>query len=114
MHTPSILWVKSGPVVPATTGGRLRTYEILRALHQRSEVHFLALGEPAVDEPCDYASTVEFVPKVVPTRGSVRFAVQATRNLVSDKALSLVRYESPAMARRVRELCDALTFILER
>lgn len=108
-HMPSILWVKSGPVVPATTGGRLRTYEMLRALHQRATVHFLALGQPAPDDPGDYASTIEFVPKSIPRRGSLRFAAQATRNLVSDTALSLARYESPVLARRVKELCDALT-----
>ena len=37
-----ILWVKSGEILPVDTGGKLRSYNILRRLAERHEVTFLS------------------------------------------------------------------------
>ena len=44
-----MLWVKSDFLHPTTRGGQIRTLEILRRLHARHEVHYIAfdnLAEP--------------------------------------------------------------------
>ena len=37
-----ILWVKSDFLHPTTRGGQIRTLEIVKRLHARHEVHYLA------------------------------------------------------------------------
>jgi polysaccharide biosynthesis protein PslH len=114
-----VFWVKSGPVAPPNTGGRLRTYETLKALHAEHEVFFLALGEPEPGAAQDYASQVEFVPHRVDDRRSLKFILKAVQNLVQSSPLSLELYRSKQLERRVREVraafcpdlivCDFLT-----
>lgn len=117
-----ILWLKSGPVTPPNTGGRLRSFQTLRALHQEHEVSYLALGAAEPDDGTAYATNVEFVPHKVPVRGSLAFALRALRNLCSSQPLALSLYESTALTRRISDLvatkpfdvivCDFLTLAL--
>ena len=37
-----ILWVKAGKILPVDTGGRIRSYNILRHLSARNETVFLS------------------------------------------------------------------------
>ena len=37
-----ILWVKTGKLVPVDTGGKIRSYNILRKLQERHDVTFLS------------------------------------------------------------------------
>jgi hypothetical protein len=40
-----ILWVKSDFLHPTTKGGHIRTLEMLRRLHKRHEVHYVAFSD---------------------------------------------------------------------
>ncbi|MBL9114797.1 MAG: glycosyltransferase [Verrucomicrobiaceae bacterium] len=100
-----VLWIKSGGVYPPNTGGRLRTYEMLKALHADHDVHFLALGSPENGDRCDYASKIEFIPLEVPHRRSVAFMWRAIANLFSPNPLSLDLYRSTALGHRVEQIC---------
>jgi hypothetical protein len=42
-----ILWVKSDFLHPTTRGGQIRTLETLKRLHQRHQIHYVALQHPA-------------------------------------------------------------------
>ena len=41
-----ILWVKTDFLHPTTRGGQIRTLEMLRRLHARHEVHYVAFDDP--------------------------------------------------------------------
>lgn len=114
-----LLWIKCGPVTPPNTGGRLRSCQMLRALHSQHEVHFLCLGTEEFNDGAAYASRVEFLPQPVPVRGTAAFLWRALRNLFSRLPLALALYHSPALTARLRQLvaeqdfdlivCDFLT-----
>ena len=114
-----LLWIKGGPVTPPNTGGRLRSCQMLRALHQKHDVHFLCLGTEEPNDGAPYAARTEFLPHLVPVRGSAAFLWRAVCNLFSRQPLALDLYHSPALTARLRQLtadqpfdvivCDFLT-----
>ncbi len=120
-----ILWVKSGPLLPANTGGRIRTLQMLRAMSRDHDITFLAQRDISLaddeDKPgTDYAARRVFEPWTDPPRGSARFALGALVNLgLSSLPYALDKYQSVKLAARIREMdasgmfdllvCDFLT-----
>src|SRR5207244_7695222 len=45
-----ILWVNTNFLHPTTKGGQIRTLEMLRHLHRRHEIHYVAIENPAHPE----------------------------------------------------------------
>jgi polysaccharide biosynthesis protein PslH len=103
-----ILWVSPNFLHPTTKGGQIRTLEMLRRLHQRHEVHYLALEHP--DEPEGVARSGEYCTRAyplrvhVPSKDSPRFLLQAASSLLSSLPLSVSRFTAPEMSRRIAEL----------
>jgi polysaccharide biosynthesis protein PslH len=103
-----ILWVNPHFLHPTTKGGHIRTLEMLRHLHRWHEVHYIALEN--ADEPegvrrsCEYCSRSYPIPHRTPPRGSVAFAAQAARNLLSSLPLAVSRYYSPRMKSFISDL----------
>jgi len=118
-HPLRLLWIKCGPVTPPNTGGRLRSCQMLRALHREHEIRFLCLGTEEADDGAPYAARSEFVPHRVPVRGSLAFVWRALLNFFSSLPLALALYRSPALTTRIRQrvreenpdviVCDFLT-----
>lgn len=118
-----ILWLKGDFLHPTTRGGKIRTLEMLKRLHRRHEVHFIALDDgtssEAIPRASEYSTHAYPVPHHVPIRGSAAFYAQSLGNLFSDLPLSLARYKSSAYERTVDEVihrespdvlvCDFLT-----
>jgi hypothetical protein len=82
---------------------------ILKPLHQRHEVHYAALADPASSVGADMAHTFSTrsypIPHPVVSRRSPAFALQVARHLAfSDFHLPSKRYESDALRRKVGEL----------
>src|SRR5262245_27760463 len=103
-----ILWVKSDFLHPTNRGGQIRTLEMLRRLHARHEVHYVAFDNPAqpegferAGEYCSYAYPVEHN---VPPHRSLAFAAQFAQNLMSSMPLALSRYVAKAMRDQIDEL----------
>src|ERR1700761_9591768 len=109
-----ILWVKTDFLHPTTRGGQIRTLEMLKALHRRHEIHYVALDDGANPEGprrCgEYCSCAYRVPHSVPPRRSLRFAGQLTRGLVSPIPVSVARYVSPLMKRQIEDLLSHQRF----
>lgn len=109
-----ILWLKSNVLHPLDSGGKLRTYNMLRHISDVHPVTYLTLGSPGPEERerageyCDRLVTVPWARP--PERGSLAFVLEAAKNLVSSMPLSLARYDSSAMRRTARELCSAEGF----
>jgi glycosyltransferase involved in cell wall biosynthesis len=100
-----LLWVKSDFLHPTTRGGQIRTLEILKRLHARHEVHYIAYENPEqpeglqrAHEYCSYSYPVRLN---IPPRSSLAFAAGFARNLLSSMPLALSRYKSEAMRKQI-------------
>jgi glycosyltransferase involved in cell wall biosynthesis len=108
-----ILWVKAGPLLPANTGGRIRTLQMLRAMSRRHHVTFLALRDPAQPDEegsglADYAQVREFIEWRDARRGSLRFVSGVLWNqMASSLPYVLTKYRSDELAARIRAVDEA-------
>jgi glycosyltransferase involved in cell wall biosynthesis len=118
-----ILWVSSVFLHPTTRGGQIRTLEMLKHLHRRHEIHYVALANP--DEPegparaSEYATKAYAVPYRIADKRSPRFFVQLLQGLISPVPVVIFRKKSAEIRRLVQDLitrerfdaivCDFLT-----
>jgi glycosyltransferase involved in cell wall biosynthesis len=120
-----ILWLKSGPLHPLDTGGKLRTFNMLRELSREHRVTFLALVPEGTDpqhllDGSQYSHEQIWIPWRDAPRRSLRGVVAAARNAVaSSLPFSIEKYHSREMAQRLAAedargahdlvVCDFLT-----
>lgn len=102
-----VLWIKTDLLFPLNSGGRIRTYEMLRAIRRRHEVTYVALDDgtatpEALEHAKDYATRVDLVPHHRPAKGTPAFFAALLANLASPAPYVIDRYRSPAMAKRIR------------
>lgn len=109
-----ILWVGPSFLHPTTRGGQIRTLGMLRQLHRWHEIHYVALQKPEeVEGPsrsAEYCSQSYPIPHYAPSRRSPLFYAQAAASLFSPAPLSIGRYRSPSMLRRVKRLLNEQPF----
>lgn len=104
-----ILWLKSGPLHPLDSGGKLRTYNMLRAMARQHTVTFLGLlpdgTPPAVREAAhEYSAAQRWIPWQEPGKRSARFLLDLARNfLFSRRPYIIDKYYSPALCEAIRE-----------
>lgn len=109
-----ILWVKSGGLVPPDTGGKIRSYHILRELSRRHQVSVGLFY--AADETDRHAQLeTEFTdlicwPVEPPPRGSWAERTAYGRNLFSLRPHSVVRFCRPDMLSDLRGLVARRNF----
>jgi sugar transferase (PEP-CTERM/EpsH1 system associated) len=108
-----ILWLKTELLHPVDKGGRIRTYNMLRALRRDHRVTYLALddgtaapdaAERARDEYCHDLVTVPFAPAA---KGGARFFADLARNVFSSLPYAVARYRSPALRRAIERAVGA-------
>lgn len=103
-----ILWANPHFLHPTTKGGQIRTLEMLRQIHRRHEVHYVALENPQEPEGVarsgEYCTKAYPVPHLTPRRGSIAFLRQTARNLFDPLPLAIARYRSAAMKQIVDDL----------
>jgi glycosyltransferase involved in cell wall biosynthesis len=109
-----ILWAKSDFLHPATKGGHIRTLETLKRLHQRHEIHYVALDLPeqaeGVKRSSEYCTRAYPIPHSAPHRSTPRFWMQACAGLFSSLPLAVSRYRSDAMKRQIEKLARSEKF----
>jgi glycosyltransferase involved in cell wall biosynthesis len=106
-----VLWIKTDLLFPLNTGGRIRTFEMLRAIKREHEVTYVALDDgsvtpEALERASEYASRVDLVPHVKPSKGTLGFYGALAANLISSSPYVIDRYRSPAMGERIRFWCE--------
>src|SRR5438874_7482149 len=109
-----ILWIKTDFLHPTNRGGQIRTLEMLRQLHRRHEIHYVALdnGE-STEGPArahEYSSFHYAIPHVAPRKTSPAFAAQLVRGLFSPLPVAVTRYQSHALGEQVARLTGAHRF----
>ncbi len=109
-----ILWVKTDFLHPTTRGGQIRTLEMLRELHKRHEVHYIAFDDPQNSEglkrSSEYSSYAYPVPHKVVPKNSPAFALQLARGLQSPIPVAGMRYRSAAMRETIARVVSANDF----
>lgn len=109
-----ILWAKTDFLHPTNRGGQIRTLEILRRLHRKHEIHYIAYDDPSLPEgparAVEYASRIYPVQKSIPPRGSPLFFAQLGRNLLSPMPLAVGRYRSARMGAEIAALIGSGRF----
>ena len=104
-----ILWIKTELLHPVDKGGRIRTYQMLRALRREHRVTYLTLDDgtaapDAVERATEYAHEVVRVPFAPPAKGTPGFFLDLLRNVASLLPYAVARYRSRALEQRLREL----------
>lgn len=101
-----LLWLKTNLLHPVDTGGKIRTYFMLRELKQRHHVTYLALDDgtaapDAVERAAEYCHEVIRVPHRTSPKFSLRFFAELARNLVSPLPYAVEKYRSVEFGRRI-------------
>ena len=109
-----ILWVKCDFLHPTTRGGQIRSLEILKRLHARHEVHYIAYENAdqaeGMQRAREYSTFAYPVRRNIPPRASLAFALQLAGNLFSSMPLALDRYRSEALRSRITATLKANHF----
>jgi glycosyltransferase involved in cell wall biosynthesis len=105
-----ILWVKAGKILPVETGGRIRSYNILRHLAARHDVRFLSYYPGERDEAYEHELPTHFsgadaFPAGAP-EGPIAQILHFARHLPSRAPYSVAKFTDPAVRRRVREIVE--------
>jgi polysaccharide biosynthesis protein PslH len=103
-----ILWVKAGKILPVETGGRIRSYNILRHLAERHTMHFVSYYPGARDEAYDHAlreqlPESEAFPAGAPD-GRVRQLAHYAAHLPSTVPYSVAKFTDRMVRDRVRDI----------
>ena len=104
-----ILWIKTGPLLPADTGGKIRTLNMLTEMNRLHEVDYLSLqpaGEPLHpdESAAPYARQMIWISKAEPKKKSIPFFIDLAASLFSSKPYALSKYQSAPLRQRLIEL----------
>jgi polysaccharide biosynthesis protein PslH len=104
-----LLWVKTELLHPIDKGGRIRTYNMLRALKRQHRVTYLTLdnGQAAPDAEqlaLEYCHDLIRVPFHEARRGSPRFWMELLGNVASPLPYAVAKYRSAQMRTRITEV----------
>lgn len=101
-----ILWLKTELLHPVDKGGKIRTYQMLKALRREHHVTYLTLddgsAEPSAPQlAAEYCDDLVTVPHRTRAKFSAGFYGELATNLVSPLPYFMKKYESPAMRREI-------------
>lgn len=109
-----ILWVNTNFLHPTTKGGQIRTLEMLRQLHRRHEIHYVAIEDPLHPEgPArakEYCARAYAFQHRVRDKRSPRFLAELAMNLFDPMPLAIRRYHPPGMGAFLQRLIETERF----
>ena len=103
-----LLWVKTELLHPIDKGGRIRTYNMLRALKRHHRVTYLTLdnGSAAPDAPeraLEYCHDLVRVPFFEAKRLSARFWFELLANVASPLPYAIAKYRSDRLREEIQD-----------
>ncbi len=109
-----LLWVKTDFLHPTTRGGQIRTLELLRRLHRRHEIHYIAFHDP--NEPEGLKRAAEYSAKAYPIdhqlvdKSSPAFLGELITGLFSSMPVAVRRCRSADMRLHIERLIQQERF----
>ena len=112
-----LLWMKSDVLLPLDTGGKLRTWHLMRHLAARHDITYLGFSTPDqrrehIEGMHEVARAVHVVPRSHPAKGSLNFYAGAAAHLLDPLPYAVGKYRSRAFRRRLDELLRREAFDL--
>ena len=103
-----LLWLKSDLLHPVDTGGKIRTFNMLRELKKLHHVTYLALDDgtaapDAVERAREYCHELIRVPHRTAPKLSLRFFMELLKNIGSTLPYAVEKYRSAEFRKRVQE-----------
>jgi len=109
-----LLWVNTNFLHPTTKGGQIRTLEMLRQLHRRHEIHYVAIEDPLHPEgPArakEYCARAYAFQHRVRDKRLPRFLAELAMNLFDPMPLAIRRYHPPGMGAFLQRLIETERF----
>lgn len=109
-----LLWVKTDFLHPTTRGGQIRTLELLRQLHRRHEVHYVAFHDPKEPEGLkragEYSSYAYPIDYQLTDKDSAAFAGELLTGLFSRMPVAVRRCCSGKMRKQIEKLTREHSF----
>ena len=102
------LWVNTNFMHPTTKGGQIRTLEMLRQLHRRHEIHYVAIEKAHEPEGPARASEYSFraypVQHHIRSKNSPMFWGELVKGLLSPVPVAVERFHPPGMQAFLEQL----------
>lgn len=109
-----ILWVKAGGLVPPDTGGKIRSYNILRQLAKHHAITFLSFyaahGNDVHGELTQIFQQVIQIPLDLPPAKSARELLDYAIHFFSPEPYNLTKYCRPVVRKKLRALLQTETY----
>lgn len=109
-----IFWIKQGPLFPLDSGGKIRTWNILKRLAANNEVTALTFFPAYMPASCEiperHLKRFISMPIEMPPKYSFRYRVDYLRKLCSPVPYVVRQYGIPAVRDRVRDLLASEEF----
>src|SRR6185437_47243 len=103
-----ILWAKTDFLHPTTKGGQIRTLEMLRCLHRRHEIHYVAIENPSFPEGtqrvAEYSTRAYPFKFKISQKPSLAFFAQLAKGLIAPMPLAVSRFCAPPLGRFLEDL----------
>jgi polysaccharide biosynthesis protein PslH len=103
-----ILWVKAGKILPVDTGGRIRSFNILRHLAERNDTIFVSYYDGARDEQYERELSALFPHVVVfpsgAPSGNVGQLVNYAMHLLHSAPYAVTKFSTPKVRRSVADV----------
>lgn len=101
-----VLWVKSGGFLPLDTGGKIRSYSLLKELAARHEMSVFTFYPQQNDDRHSeleaFCKEVALVPLTLPGRASLTDMMAYAKNLTTPIPYPMAKYCRPETAQRLR------------
>jgi glycosyltransferase involved in cell wall biosynthesis len=113
-----ILWIKTSPLHPLTRGGDLRSFHMLRCLHQHHSVVFAGLASGDVQREGTkqsplYSAEASWTKHRLPEKSTLTFMLGAAQNaLLSRLPYAVTRFQSAAWKSSISNLLAQHSFNL--
>ena len=103
-----ILWVKSGGLVPATHGGRIRSFNLLKELAKRHRVTVFTFYTKQQNDPHrqleDLFERLIYFTIRIPPKPSLEDTLHYARNLLTGRPYAVAKWLKPEARQRLHEL----------
>jgi sugar transferase (PEP-CTERM/EpsH1 system associated) len=108
----NILWLKTELLHPVDKGGKIRSYNMLKALKRNCRITYLTLDDGTADSTArelasEYCHDLVCVPHRRREKFTTGFYVELALNLASDLPYAIKKYESPEMRQELVRLLAA-------